>query len=86
MSEEYTDNGMEKSRKNNELLNDIMLNVQVEIGRAKIKISELVNLANGSIIQLEQEPLEPLIIYANDKPVLKGQIISTNGKYHIRIL
>lgn len=69
-----------------DLLNDIELNLQVEIGRVKIKISDLLNLSDGSIIQLEQKPDEPLMIYANDKFVAKGNIISCNGQYKIRIL
>jgi len=68
------------------LFNDIMLELQVEIGRTKMKISELMKLSTGSIVSLEQNPQDPLIIYANDKAIAKGQIISSNGKYHIRIL
>lgn len=67
-------------------LNDISLEILVEIGRAKIKISEAINLSQGSVVELEQTPQEPLIIYANDKEIAKGQIISSNGKYNIRIL
>lgn len=68
------------------VLHDIMLDLHIEIGRAKIKISDLMNMAEGSVIQLEQKSSDPLIIYANDKPIAKGQIISSNGKYNIRIL
>ncbi len=68
------------------ILSDIMLDLQIEIGRTKIKISELMNLTTGSIVQLEQDAEEPLTIYVNDKAIAKGQIISANGKYNIRIL
>lgn len=67
-------------------LNDIMLDLRVEIGTAKIKISELMNLSHGSVIQLKQKVNEPLTIYANDKAIAKGQIISADGKYNIRII
>ncbi|QDP73464.1 hypothetical protein FOG18_13265 [Legionella israelensis] len=67
-------------------LNDITLEVHVEIGRAKIKISDVMELSKGSVVELEQNPQEPLIIYANNKEIAKGQIISSNGKYNIRIL
>ncbi len=68
------------------ILSDMQLELHVEIGRAKIKISELINLVEGSIVQLEQDLQEPLTIYVNDKPIAKGQIISSNGKYNIRVL
>lgn len=68
------------------LMNDIQLVLQVEIGRAKIKISELMNLGLGSILPLDQHADDPLTIYVNDKPIAKGQIISSKGQYHLRIL
>lgn len=69
-----------------DLLNDITMDLTVEIGRAKIKISELLNLSKGSVIQLDQQADEPLHIYANDKLIAKGHIISANGKYSIRVI
>jgi len=68
------------------MFDNIMLDLRVEIGRAKIKIAKLMALDIGDVVQLDQDPQAPLIIYANDKPIAKGQIISSNGKYSIRIL
>lgn len=70
----------------NELLNEICMDLTVEIGRAKIKISELLNLTKGTIIHLDQQADEPLNIYANNKCIAKGHIISSNGKYSIRVI
>lgn len=70
----------------NELLNDICMDITVEVGRAKIKISELLNLSKGTIIHLDQQADEPLSIYANNKCIAKGHIISSNGKYSIRVI
>ena len=74
------------SQNQNELLNDITMDLTVEIGRAKIKISELLNLSKGTVIQLDQQADDPLHIYANDKLIAKGHIISANGKYSIRVI
>lgn len=68
------------------LLNDITMELTVEIGRAKIKISELLNLSKGTIVHLDQQADEPLSIYANNKLIAKGHIISSNGKYSIRVI
>jgi flagellar motor switch protein FliN/FliY len=70
----------------NELLNEITMELTVEIGRAKIKISDLLNLSKGTIIHLDQHADEPLSIYANNKLIAKGHIISSNGKYSIRVI
>lgn len=69
-----------------ELFNEIMLDLRIEIGSAKIKIADLLNLAEGTVIQLDQKSTDPLVIFVNDKAIAKGQIISANGKYNIRIL
>ena len=68
------------------LLNYILLDFQVEVGRTKIKISEAMHLKPGSILALDQLADDPLVIYLNDKPIAKGQIISSKGQYHIRIV
>lgn len=74
------------SNNHNELLSDITMDITVEIGRAKIKISELLNLSKGTIVHLDQAADEPLSIYANGKLIAKGHIISANGKYSIRVI
>ncbi|KTD00123.1 flagellar motor switch protein FliN [Legionella geestiana] len=68
------------------ILDDITMDLTVEIGRAKIKISDLLNLKKGAIIELNQGSDEPLNIYANDKPIARGHIISAGGKYCVRIV
>lgn len=74
------------SHNHNELLSDITMELAVEIGRAKIKISDLLNLSKGTIVHLDQPADEPLNIYADNKLIAKGHIISSNGKYSIRVI
>lgn len=69
-----------------DLLNNITLDIRVEIGRSKIKISEVLNLSKGMILELDQEANEPLNIFANDKIIAKGSIITSNGRFCIKIL
>lgn len=71
---------------NMEILNDVYMQITVEIGRTKIKISDLLDLKRGSVLTLEQMADDPLQIYANDKPIAKGMIVSTNGKYCVKII
>lgn len=69
-----------------DILNDVVMDITVEIGRAKMKISDLLNLKKGSVIELAQGADEPLHIFANDKLIAKGVIISANGKYCVKII
>lgn len=71
---------------NASILEDIYMDLSVEIGRAKIKISELLELKAGTIVELEQKTDEPLSIFANDKLIAQGHIVSSNGKYSIKII
>jgi|GEM_PF-3918983 len=69
-----------------DILNDVVMDITVEIGRAKMKISELLNLKKGSVIELAQGADEPLHIFANEKLIAKGVIISASGKYCVKIM
>lgn len=70
---------------NIDILNDVVMEITVEIGRAKMKISDLLNLKKGSIIELAQGADDELRIFANDKAIAKGVIISSDGKYCVKI-
>lgn len=69
-----------------DMMNDMMIDVSIEIGTSKMKLSELLNLSEGTMIQLEQKSDDPLILYVNDKVIAKGHIISSNGKFSLRII
>lgn len=67
------------------ILNDVSIIVTIEIGRAQIKIRDLLNLTKDSIIDLNKLAGEPVDIYANGKLIAKGNIITANGKYCVRL-
>lgn len=68
------------------LLSDLNINVTIEIGRAELKIRDLLNLSKGSIIELNKMSGEPVEIYANGKLISLGEIITVNGRYCVRLL
>ncbi|VVC77080.1 Flagellar motor switch protein FliN [Aquicella siphonis] len=67
------------------ILNDVTIVLTIEIGRAQIKIKDLLNLTKDSIIDLNKLAGEPVDIYANGKMIAKGNIITANGKYCVRL-
>lgn len=67
------------------ILNDVSIVLTIEIGRATIKIRDLLNLTKDSIIDLNKLAGEPVDIYANGKLISKGNIITANGKYCVRL-
>ena len=64
---------------------DVSMTVSIEIGRAKMTLEKLLNLVKGDIIELDQLSGEPLKIYANNKLIAYGDVISVNGKYGVRV-
>lgn len=67
------------------ILNDVFIALSIEIGRAQIKIRDLLKLSKGSIIELDKLASEPVDIYANGKLIALGNIITANGKYCVRL-
>lgn len=67
------------------VLNDVSIYVSIEIGRAQMKIRDLLNLTKGSVIELDKAAGDPVDIYANGKLISTGTIITANGKYCAKI-
>ena len=67
------------------LLLDIPLDIKVELGRARIKIQKLLNLAPGSTVKLVKLEGEPVDILVNETLIAKGEVIVQNEKYGIRV-
>lgn len=64
---------------------DVAVRVTVEVGRAKLTLAELVQLAPGSLIQLDREAHEPVDILVNGKIVARGEIVTIEQSYGVRI-
>jgi flagellar motor switch protein FliN/FliY len=64
---------------------DIPLEVTVELGRAKILISDLLQLGQSSVIELTKIANEPLEIYVNQKLIARGEVVMVNEKFGIRM-
>jgi flagellar motor switch protein FliN/FliY len=64
---------------------DIPLEVTVELGRAKMPIYDLLQLGQGSIVELNKLAGEPLEILVNQKLIAKGEVVVVNEKFGIRL-
>lgn len=64
---------------------DIPLEVSAELGRTKLLINELLQLGQGSVIELNKLAGEPLEIYVNGKLVARGEAVVINEKFGIRL-
>jgi flagellar motor switch protein FliN/FliY len=71
---------------NLELLRDIELSVTVEVGRARLRVRDLLALHEGSIVELDRQSHELLDIMANGTLIAKGEVVTVNGRFGIRVV
>ena len=74
-----------KQTPNLDFILDIPLEISVELGRAKIIISDLLQLGPGSVIELMKLAGEPLEVLVNQKLVARGEVVVTNEKFGVRL-
>lgn len=67
------------------LLAGVSVRLTVEVGSTTMTLSELAALEAGSIIALDRKVGEPLDICANGSLVARGEIVSVDGRYGIRV-
>ncbi len=71
--------------RNLKLILDIPLKVTVELGRTKMLVSELLNLTQGSVIELSKLAGEPMEVLVNDKLIARGEAVVVNEKFGVRL-
>ena len=64
---------------------DIPLKVTVELGRTKVLVKDLLQMGQGSVIELDKLSGEPLEILVNGKLVAKGEVVVINEKFGARL-
>jgi flagellar motor switch protein FliN/FliY len=68
-----------------DMILDIPLKVSVELGRTKLLVNDLLQLGQGSVIELSKLAGDPLEVLVNDKLVARGEVVVVNEKFGIRL-
>lgn len=68
-----------------EAILDIPVTLSVRIGKTRISIKNLLQLNQGSVVELERLAGEPLDVLVNDTLVAHGEVVVVNEKYGIRL-
>jgi flagellar motor switch protein FliN len=76
----------ELSPRNYRMLAEIPLRVSVEVGSTAMKLSALMDLAEGSVVELDRQAHELLDIMVNGTLVAKGEVVTINGRFGIRVV
>ena len=64
---------------------DIPVTLSMEVGRSRISIRNLLQLNQGSVVELERSTGEPLDVYVNGTLVAHGEVVVINEKFGIRM-
>jgi flagellar motor switch protein FliN/FliY len=64
---------------------DIPVTISMEVGRAKISIRNLLQLNQGSVVELDRIAGEPLDVLVNGTLIAHGEVVVVNDKFGIRL-
>lgn len=84
-----TENATEVSgalNQNFDLLAGVSVRLSVEVGSAALKLSELLSLGKGNVVELDRQTTDPLDIFANGTLIAKGEVVNVDGSFGIRII
>jgi flagellar motor switch protein FliN len=73
------------TRNDIDMILDIPVNLTVELGRTKIAIRNLLQLAQGSVVELDGMAGEPMDVLVNGCLIAQGEVVVVNDKFGIRL-
>ncbi len=85
MTEAYKAPRPDGERRELDFILDIPLDVSAELGRTRLLINELLQLGQGSVVELNKLAGEPLEVYVNGKLVARGEAVVINEKFGVRL-
>ena len=74
-----------EQKDNLNLLMDVPLQISVEIGSARRKVKDILEFAQGSIIELERQAGAPVDIVVNGNLIAKGDVVVIDDNFAVRI-
>lgn len=77
--------GFDGENPNLEVIMDIPVNIAMEVGSTEIAIRNLLQLNQGSVIELDRLAGEPLDVKVNGTLIAHGEVVMVNEKFGIRL-
>ncbi len=77
--------GSRESRQDIDMILDIPVQLTVELGRTRIPIKHILQLAQGSVIELDALAGEPMDVLVNGCLIAQGEVVVVNDKFGIRL-
>lgn len=80
-----TENVQQPELKSLDLILDVPMKVTVELGRTRMPVKELLQLTQGSVIELNTMAGDHLEVFVNNKLIAKGEVVVVNDRFGVRI-
>ncbi|MFZ5632060.1 MAG: flagellar motor switch protein FliN [Bacillota bacterium] len=77
--------GKDKMKVSINFIDDIQVTISVELGRATMKIKDILKLAEGSVVELEQPAGENAEVFINDQKFGRGEIVVIGSNFGVRM-
>lgn len=68
-----------------DFLLDVPLTLSVELGRTRMIVNDLLQLGQGSVVELTKIVGEPLEVLVNEKLIARGEVVVLNDKFAVRL-
>ena len=68
-----------------DMLGDVDLNVMVELGRTEMLVEDVLQLCDGSVVELDKLAGDPVDVYVNHRLIARGEVLVLNDNFCIRI-
>lgn len=68
------------------LIADVPIRLSVQVGSTSMKLADLIELVEGSVVELDRQTHELLDIMANGTLIARGEVVMVNGRFGVRVI
>ncbi|QNH17034.1 flagellar motor switch protein FliN [Xanthomonas sp. SS] len=79
------ESGSDSNELNLDMILDVPVTLSLEVGRNRIPIRNLLQLNQGSVVELERGAGEPLDVYVNGTLIAHGEVVTINDRFGVRL-
>lgn len=76
---------MNGDERNLDLLMNVTLGLSAELGRCRMRVSDVLQLGTGSIVTLDRLAGSPIDVLVNDRLVARGEIVAVDDRFGVRV-
>ena len=67
------------------ILHDVELHVKIELGRTHMYVEDVLQLSEGSVVELDRLAGDPVDVYVNNRLVARGEVLVLNDNFCVRV-